>query len=248
MKSNKKRFFCGITGGTASGKTTLCQNIKDMLQTGGGSGSGSGGRSEYGEQYKCREGEGEKYGEREKYGEGERGAKKCVIISQDNYYKAQPEGRDNTKINWDHPDALEWNLLASDLQKLANNEQVCAPEWDFVLHKRKEKCQIIPDVDVYLIEGIFVLNDPKIRELLDLQIFVDVDSDSRLARRIVRDIEQRGRTLESVLYQYQNFVKPGYDNFTLPSKRHADIIVPYTNPNPICENMIVRWINSHQKL
>jgi len=211
QKNKKQRIFCGITGGTACGKSTLCENIKKMLEP----------------------------------------EKSCVIICQDNYYKVGGLGigidgdneTDNAKLNWDHPDALEWDLMASDLEKLSSGEPVCGPEWDFVLHERKEKCKKIPDVDVYLVEGIFVLSDPNIRKHLDLQIFVDVDSDTRLSRRIVRDINDRGRSLESVLYQYEHFVKPGFDNFTLPSKRHANIVVPYTIPNPICEGMIVKWIN-----
>ena len=203
-------LFCGITGGTACGKSTLCQNIKKLLEP----------------------------------------EKKCVIICQDNYYKKGGLGlgadgleeTDNAKINWDHPNALEWELLSSDLNRLSKGEKVLGPEWDFVLHERKENSKLIPDADVYLIEGIFVLSDPNIRKHLDLQIFVDVDSDTRLSRRIVRDINHRGRNLESVLYQYEHFVKPGFDNFTLPSKRHANIIVPYTTPNPVCEEMIVKWI------
>lgn len=202
----KKVLFIGVTGGTASGKTTLCQIVCKNI---------------------------------EKHLPGTR----CKIISQDHYYKNIPKEIDRTLWNWDTPDALEWDLLLENLKSLKSGaKEVHSPQWDFVEHRRCDTSMIIEEADIYLIEGIFVLSDPKIREMLDLQIFVEVESDTRLARRIVRDMTKRGRSLESVLYQYENFVKPGFDNFTHPSRRFANIIVPYKEPNPTAEHMIDKWI------
>ena len=197
-----KRIFCGITGGTASGKTTLCKNLQSKLS-----------------------------------------GKKCVIISQDSYYKSIGLDEEKTLRNWDIPDALELSLLGSNLNSLKHDsEPVWGPDWDFVEHTRKPNLFEIPDADVYLVEGIFVLTDPYIRNLLDMKIFVEVDSDTRLSRRIVRDITERGRTLKSVLFQYETYVKPGYDTFTHPSRQYANVIVPYQRPNELVENMIVSGI------
>ena len=205
MISPKSPLLIGVTGGTASGKTTLCRNLRDTLST-------------------------------------LFPTKKIVILSQDSYYMTPPPNTNKDTRNWDVPEALEFSLLADHLGKLKMGEIVEIPDWDFVKHERKAIGHSLGDADIYLIEGIFVLNDHQIREQLDLQIFVEVESDTRLARRIQRDISERGRTVQSVLYQYETFVKPGFDNFTLPSRRFANVIVPYKDPNPICEAMIVGWI------
>jgi uridine kinase len=199
-----KPLMIGITGGTASGKTTLCKNLRTLLG--------------------CE--------------------KKVVIISQDSYYKNPPQDMDVTKMNWDKPKALELSLLANHLQKLRSGESIEIPDWDFVKHERKDVGHNVEVADVYLIEGIFVLNNEEIRDQLDLKIYVEVDSDTRLSRRIQRDTKERGRSVDSVLYQYEKFVKPGYDSYTMPSKRFADIIVPYKCPNEISEKMIVGWISN----
>jgi uridine kinase len=205
MISPKSPLLIGVTGGTASGKTTLCKNLKKHL-------------------------------------EALFPTKKIVILSQDSYYITPPVGTDQTKRNWDIPEALEFSLLAQHLAQLKTGEDVEIPDWDFVEHKRKPNGHWLGGADIYLIEGIFVLNDEQIRNQLDLQIFVEVESDTRLARRIQRDITERGRTIQSVLYQYEKFVKAGFDNFTLPSRRFANVIVPYKDPNPVCEAMIIGWI------
>lgn len=203
MSNNqRRRIFCGVTGGTASGKTTFCRNILKQLPS-----------------------------------------RHCVIISQDNYYKNIPKHIDKTTWNWDIPEALEWDLLAKHLKALKDGEDnVKIPDWDFVKHERKSETVSVEDADIYLIEGIFVLTDPAIRDLLDLKIFVKVDDDTRLSRRIKRDMNDRGRTLDSILYQYDNFVKPGFDNYTFPSQKHATIIVPYQERNPVAEDVVVNWI------
>lgn len=208
MISSKAPLLIGVTGGTASGKTTLCKNLKAMLHT-------------------------------------MFPTKSIVILSQDSYYMTPPVGTDKDKRNWDVPEALEFSLLAKHLGELKEGQAVVIPDWDFVEHKRKEEGRVIDCADIYLVEGIFVLNDSQIRDQLDLKIFVEVESDTRLARRIQRDIMERGRSIESVLYQYEKFVKAGFDNFTLPSRRFADVIVPYKDPNPLCEAMIAGWIRSH---
>lgn len=205
MISSNSPLLIGVTGGTASGKTTLCKNLQQQLK--------------------------------KSFPD-----KNIVILSQDSYYITPALGTDRVKRNWDVPEALDFSLLAQHLAQLKTGEDIEVPDWDFVEHKRKDQGHCLGVADIYLIEGIFVLNDKQIRDHLDLQIFVDVDSDTRLARRIQRDLKERGRTIESVLYQYENFVKPGFDNFTLPSKRFANVIIPYKDPNPVCEAMIIGWI------
>jgi len=130
--------------------------------------------------------------------------------------------------NFDSPEALDWDLLVSILKRLSKSKTVDIPIYDFSTNSRSEKTnQVHGSIsDVIILEGILVLYHPRVLEMLDMKIFVDTDSDTRLARRVVRDMKLRGRTLESILYQYENFVKPAYDNFILPTKKFSDIVIP----------------------
>ncbi len=153
---------------------------------------------------------------------------KTVILSHDNYYKdlshLPPE--EAAKANFDHPDAIDTPSLLRDLKDMLAGESVYVPDYDFATHSRSEGTLCIANADVIILEGIFALYYPELLGLSDLKIYVDSDSDIRLARRMQRDILERGRNVESVLNQYLETVKPSHQAFIEPSKKNADIIVP----------------------
>ncbi|HPQ30555.1 MAG TPA: uridine kinase [Candidatus Syntrophosphaera thermopropionivorans] len=153
---------------------------------------------------------------------------KTVIISQDSYYKdlsALPF-EERTKVNFDHPDAIDIDYLLSDLEKMMKGEPVNVPSYDFVTHTRQEGTLCIAQAEVIILEGIFALYYPELLEMSDLKIYLDSDADIRLARRLQRDILERGRSVESVLNQYLETVKPSHQAFIEPTKKNADIIIP----------------------
>lgn len=153
---------------------------------------------------------------------------KTVIISHDNYYRdlchLQPESR--AKVNFDHPDSIDTPYLLSDLKLMLQGHAVDIPDYDFTSHCRKEGRTCVADADVIILEGIFALYYPELIALSDLKIYVDTDSDLRLARRMQRDIIDRGRDPESVLDQYLQTVKPSHEAFIEPTKKNADVIIP----------------------
>lgn len=151
-----------------------------------------------------------------------------TIISLDSYYQGFEEYafEERVKINFDHPSSFEINLLAEHIRRLRNGQSVDIPVYDFVAYERTDKVRPIEPTPIIIVEGLFVLFEKNLRELFDLKIFVDCDSDKRLIRRIRRDIIERGRKLESVLFQYENQVKPMHEMFIEPSKQYADIILP----------------------
>ncbi|MFB6088343.1 MAG: uridine kinase [Candidatus Aenigmatarchaeota archaeon] len=151
-----------------------------------------------------------------------------TTISLDNYYRERNdlslEERQN--INYDHPNAFEWDLLHKHLERLRDGEGVEMPLYDFTVHNRKGETQKVESSDIIINEGIFALYDEDIRDLLDLKIYMDTEDDVRILRRIERDLEERGRTFESVKNQYLSTVKPMHDEFVEPTKKYADIIIP----------------------
>ncbi|PKN73372.1 MAG: uridine kinase [Candidatus Cloacimonetes bacterium HGW-Cloacimonetes-3] len=153
---------------------------------------------------------------------------KTVIISHDNYYKdlghLEPAAR--AKVNFDHPDSIDSPYLLSDIVQMLAGEAVDIPDYDFKTHCRVEGSTCVAFADVIILEGIFALYYPELLELSDLKIYVDTDSDLRLARRMQRDIIDRGRSVESVLDQYLQTVKPSHDAFIEPTKKNADLIIP----------------------
>jgi uridine kinase len=153
---------------------------------------------------------------------------KTVIISHDNYYKdlahLEPESR--AKVNFDHPASIDTPYLLSDIKLMLAGEAVDIPDYDFKTHCRVEGSTCVAFADVIILEGIFALYYPELLELSDLKIYVDTDSDLRLARRMQRDIIDRGRSVESVLDQYLQTVKPSHDAFIEPTKKNADLIIP----------------------
>ena len=156
------------------------------------------------------------------------GQEHIALIAHDAYYRHRPEisYEERTKVNYDHPDSLETELLLAHLEGLAAGETIQHPLYDFTRHLRRTRTLAIPPRPVILIEGILTLVEPDLRERLALRVFVDTDADLRVLRRVERDMRERGRSLESIIAQYQATVKPMYERFVVPSKRHADLIIP----------------------
>lgn len=172
--------------------------------------------------------------------------KKASIIEQDCYYKNQshlpPEER--VKVNYDHPLAFDTDLMITHLKQLLSGQAIEKPQYDFTIHNRKEETITVEPRDIVIVEGILVLDSPKVRELMDIKIFVDTDADVRIIRRIMRDMNERGRTLESVIAQYLDVVKPMHFEFVEPSKRYADIIIPEGGHNKVAIDIMVAKIKS----
>ena len=146
------------------------------------------------------------------------------------------------KVNWDHPNAFDWELLVGQLAQLAAGEPIDKPVYDFVVHARSADTVRIPPADVVVIDGILLFTDVRVRELCNVKVFVDADADVRLIRRIRRDMAKRGRPLAEILEQYLSTVQPMHLEFVEPSKRYADVIVPRGGRNPVAIEMIVAKI------
>jgi uridine kinase len=171
-------------------------------------------------------------------------AESVAFIDMDAYYLnfahlPLPERR---KINWDHPDAFDWDLLIGQLARLAAGDAIEKPVYDFLTHTRSDRTVIVPPVQVVVIDGILLFSDPRVRDLCDVKVFVDADADIRLIRRIRRDMSKRGRPLDEILDQYLTTVQPMHLQFVEPSKRYADVIVPRGGHNSIAIEMIVAKI------
>lgn len=171
------------------------------------------------------------------------GKKNVAVIQHDNYYRNQDhipfEDRPNT--NYDHPDSLETSLYIQHLKQLKNGKTIAMPQYDFENHTRSKKTITVTPKPIILLDGILLFENPEIRKLCDLKIFVDTDPDVRLARRLLRDVAERGRTYEFGIEQYLTFTKPMHEQFVEPSKRHADIIVPEGGMN----NLAMRVLSTH---
>jgi uridine kinase len=169
---------------------------------------------------------------------------RVTVITHDSYYRLQ-EGKtyeERCLQNYDHPDAFETELLCEHLRRLCRGQAVDVPVYDYTIHNRSERTTRAEPRAVIILEGILLFSDPALRDLMDLRIFVDTDADVRILRRIVRDTEERGRSLESVILQYLATVKPMHNAFVEPFKRYADIIVPGGGDNPAAIDMIVTRI------
>ena len=155
-------------------------------------------------------------------------AESVIVISQDNYYKDHPELSfdERSKINFDHPRSIDFELLKEHVALLKNGVSIEQPVYSFITHSRKEETILTHPQSGIIVEGILVLTDPDLRDLFDVKIFVHADSDERLIRRVRRDIQERGRDLDEVLTRYQKTLKPMHQQFIEPSKNYADIIIP----------------------
>ena len=168
------------------------------------------------------------------------------MLSHDYYYKSNDNlpFEERVKLNYDHPDAFDTDLLIEHLSKLKNGETIQRPSYSFVEHLReKETYEVVPK-KVIIVDGILIFENKTLRDMMDIKIFVDTDADIRFIRRLLRDVQERGRTLDSVITQYCTTVKPMHEQFVEPSKKHADIIVPEGGYNQVALNMIIEKIRS----
>ena len=170
-----------------------------------------------------------------------------TILSHDNYYKRHDDltFEERCQLNYDEPAALETDLMAVHLDQLRRGEAIDCPVYDFTVHNRSDETVRIVPKKVIIVEGILIFENKPLRDLMDIKIFVDTDADVRLCRRIKRDVNKRGRTLESVLTQYQQTVKPMHEKYVEPSKKYADIIVPEGGKNWVALDMIVGHIGRY---
>ena len=164
-----------------------------------------------------------------------------TVISHDNYYKRHDElsYEERCRINYDEPAAFDTDLMVSHLAKLRQGEAIECPVYDFTVHNRSDEILRIVPQRVIIVEGILIFAEESLRNLMDIRIFVDTDADVRLCRRIKRDVNKRGRSLESVLTQYQATVKPMHEAYVEPSKKYAHLVVPEGGKNLIALDMIV---------
>lgn len=162
------------------------------------------------------------------------------IISQDSYYKQTPELNydERVKINFDHPNAIDFELLTTHLAALKAGETIEQPVYSFITHNRTTDTIITHPRKVMIVEGILILSDARLREMFDIKIFVHADSDERLIRRLKRDIAERGRDMQEVLNRYQNTLKPMHDQFIEPTKAYADIIIPHDKYNTVAIDIV----------
>lgn len=199
-------FLIGVSGGTASGKTSVCNRIVNDL-----------------------------------------GDMRVSVISMDSFYKSLPHSADPSSYNFDHPDAFDYDVFTQCLSELVEGRSCNIPVYSFEKHSRLDETEKILPTPVVIVEGILIFHDERLRDLMHMKVFVDTDADTRLLRRIKRDIRERGRTYESVLHQYEKTVKPSYDEYIAPTKRFADIIIPHW-PNEAAVDMITQHIRSKMGL
>ncbi|MDC4185858.1 uridine kinase [Loigolactobacillus coryniformis] len=200
-----KPIVIGVTGGTASGKTTVSHAIFDHFAD-----------------------------------------NSVLLLEQDAYYNDQSEMTmaQRKAVNYDHPLAFDTPRLISDLKKLLQYQSIEKPVYDYKLFNRSSETVLQEPKDVIILEGVLILDDPQLRDLMDIKVFVDTDDDVRVIRRIERDIKERGRTLESVITQYLTTVKPMYHQFVEPTKRYADLIVPEGGENQVAIDLLVTKVRS----
>ena len=193
----------GISGGTASGKTTIVNKLKDF------------------------------------FGDD------VELISHDSYYKAHDDMpyEERAKLNYDHPSSFDTDRMIEDIKALKRGETVYIPVYDFSIHNRTDKTVKVEPKRVIMIEGILIFENKELRDLMDIKIFVDTDADERLMRRIIRDMKYRGRTIESIITQYQTTVKPMHEEFVEPSKKYADIIIPRGGENKAAMEILKGHLN-----
>lgn len=209
----KTPFLIGVAGGTASGKSTVCKRIMEKL-----------GQVDM-----------------------DNAKRQVVCISQDSFYReltiAEKQKAEKGQFNFDHPDAFDDDLILSTLEDILAGKKCEIPGYDYRSNSvcRDQVTTIYP-ADVVLFEGILVFYFPKVRDLFHMKLFVDTDSDTRLARRVPRDINERGRDLDQVLNQYMNFVKPAFEEFCFPTKKFADVIIPRGADNTVAIDLIVHHI------
>ena len=172
-----------------------------------------------------------------------------VVIPQDSYYKDSSDvpAEERQNINFDHPDAFEWPLLAKHIEQLKQGHAVEQPIYDYITSSRQKETIHVEPREIIIVEGIMALRDYHLRQQMDLKIFVDADADDRLIRVVQRDIVERGRTVEAVMERYQRVLKPMHEQFIETCKRSADVIIPQGGHNNAAINMLVKFIKQELK-
>lgn len=175
----------------------------------------------------------------------ERARENVAHLLHDHYYfdLAHLTIEERAKVNFDHPDSLDNALFREHLKQLIAGQQVACPVYDFKTHRRTERSFPIDPRPVVLVEGILIFADPELRDLMDLKVFVDTDADLRVLRRIKRDVAERGRTLESVVDQYLESVRPMHNEFVAPSKKHANIVLPEGGMNQMAVDVLLAKVD-----
>jgi uridine kinase len=181
--------------------------------------------------------------------ERELGIENVVLLSQDSYYVDRPNLslEERSLQNYDHPDAFENSLLLEHLLQLRNGWPIQVPVYDFARHLRTKQTVPVEPRPVIIVEGLMVLAEPQLRQSFDIKVYVDTDADTRLLRRIHRDMNERGRSLESICNQYLNTVKPMHEAFVEPSKRYADVIIPEGGHNLVALSLLVSRVERYLK-
>ena len=175
------------------------------------------------------------------------GSDEVSILRHDNYYKRHDEMayEERCKLNYDHPDAFDTELLEEHIRALKDGRKVQMPVYDYTVHNRSDATVEVNPAPVIVLEGILIFAETRLCELMDIKVFVDTDADVRILRRIIRDVNQRGRSLDSVIDQYLTTVKPMHEQFVEPSKRRADIIIPEGGENKVALDMLIERVRKH---
>ena len=169
------------------------------------------------------------------------------VIYHDNYYKAHHNMsyEERSKLNYDHPDSFDTDLLIQAVKDLKAGRSVTCPVYDYTIHDRSDKVIVVKPAKVIIVEGILIFQSRELCQQMDIKIYVDTDADVRILRRIVRDVRDRGRSLDSVVNQYLSTVKPMHEQFVEPSKRNADIIIPEGGHNQVALEMVIERVRAH---
>jgi uridine kinase len=196
-------FIIGVAGGSGSGKTSISQQIQEMV-----------------------------------------GAENIAYLQHISYYRDHSHHpvAERARVNYDHPDSLDTELLLQHLHALCNGQAIDVPKYDFALHTRLAETRLIQPARIVLVEGILILVEKELRDMMDLRIYVDTDADLRFIRRLQRDMSERGRTLDLVVQQYMTTVRPMHQEFVEPSRRYAHVIIPEGGENRVAIKMIVSQV------
>lgn len=170
-----------------------------------------------------------------------------AVLAHDDYYKAHDDltYEERAELNYDHPNAFDTELLIQHIKELKEGKEIKRPVYDYTIHNRSDEVVIVKPKGVIVVEGILILENKDLRDLMDIKIYVETDSDERIIRRIQRDVIERQRSLESVISQYRETVKPMHDIFVEPTKKYADIIIPFGGKNAIAIEMLTDSVNKH---
>ena len=170
-----------------------------------------------------------------------------TVIHHDSYYKAHHDMayEERTRLNYDHPNAFDTDMMVRDIKTIKEGKSITCPIYDFTIHDRSNDTITINPAKVVIVEGILIFAEKELCDLMDIKIFVDTDADERILRRIIRDVRDRGRSLDSVINQYLTTVKPMHEQFVEPSKRNADIIIPQGGNNHVALDMVVKRVQAH---